>query len=155
MNNVERSPKAFNARLIQRFVLNHASYVTLNELHPRQYFALKIELYDLLTQLHAKRITAATTWLERRGVLESVPLRLLRPNTSEWFISLREWNPKQAAMVDAAIRTAGSLNVCSVCADDPAHYYASKTMPAAGLGTLRLCDACFHMRSAGEPMKPF
>ena len=52
-----------------RFVLNHAGYVTVNALHPRQYFALKIELYELLTPLHACRIRAATTRLERRGCL--------------------------------------------------------------------------------------
>jgi hypothetical protein len=138
-----------------RFVLNHAGYVTLNTLHPRQYFALKIELYDLLTQFHARRIKAATTWLERRGLLEPQPRRLLRPHTPEWFASLREWNPKQAAMVDAAIRTTGSLDVCSVCADDPARDYALVSIPAVGPGTLRLCDDCFRIRSADEPMKPF
>jgi len=46
-----------------RFVQNHAGYISLNTLHTRQYFALKIELYDLLTQFHARRIKAATTWL--------------------------------------------------------------------------------------------
>lgn len=138
-----------------RFVLNHAGYVTLNTLHPRQYFALKVELYDLLMQFHARRIKAATTWLERRGLLEPAPHRLLRPHTPEWFVSLREWNPKQAAITEAAIRATGSLDVCSVCADDPALDYALVSMPAAGPGTLRLCDDCFRIRSADEPMKPF
>jgi len=138
-----------------RFVLNHSGYVTLNTLHARQYFALKIDLYDLLTQYHARRVKAATTWLERRGLLEPVPRRLLRPHTPEWLIALREWNPKQAAMVDAAIGTAGNLDVCSVCADDPARDYALVSMPAGGPGTLRLCDDCFYIRSADEPMKPF
>jgi hypothetical protein len=32
-----------------RFVQNHAGYVSLNVMHPRQYFALQIELYGLLT----------------------------------------------------------------------------------------------------------
>ncbi|MBU7440924.1 YiiX/YebB-like N1pC/P60 family cysteine hydrolase [Paraburkholderia fungorum] len=138
-----------------RFVLNHAGYVTVNTLHPRQYFALKIELYDLLTQFHARRIRAATTWLERRGLLEPAPRKLLRPHTPEWFASLREWNPKQATMTEAAIRATGSSDVCSVCADDPVRDYAFVNIPAAGPGTLRLCDDCFLIRSKDEPMEPF
>jgi hypothetical protein len=139
----------------KRFVLNHAGYVTVNTLHPRQYFALKVELYDLLTQFHARHIKAATTWLERRGLLEPAPPRLLRPHTPEWFASQREWNPKQAAMAEVAITAAGSLYVCSVCADDPIRDYASVSMSAAGPGTLRLCADCFRIRSVDEPMKPF
>jgi len=69
-------------RLCQnRFVLNHAGYVTLNTLHPREYFALKVELYDLLTQFHCRRIRAATTWLEQKRLLKPVPYTLLRPHT--------------------------------------------------------------------------
>jgi hypothetical protein len=138
-----------------RFVLNHAGYVTANTLHPRQYFAVKIELYNLLTQFHARRIRAATAWLERRGLLEPAPPRLLRPHTPEWFASLRECNPKQAAMTEAAISATGSSDVCSVCADDPVRDYAFVSIPAAGPGTLRLCDDCFRIRSIDEPMKPF
>lgn len=93
--------------------------------------------------------------LERRGLLEPAPPELHRPHTPEWFVSLRGWNPKQAAMTEAAIRTTGSLDVCSVCADDPARDYDLVSMPAAGPGTLRLCDDCFRIRSANEPMKPF
>jgi hypothetical protein len=138
-----------------RFILNHAGYVTLNTLHPRQYFALKVNLYDILTQLHARRIKAATAWLESKGLREHAPPKLLRPHTPEWFASLREWNPKQAAMTEAAIQTAGGSDVCSVCADDPARDYALVSMPAAGPGTLRLCDDCFRIRSLDEPMRPF
>lgn len=119
-----------------RFILNHAGYVTLNTLHPRQYFALMVGLYDILTDFHARRIKAATAWLERRGLLKPVPPKLLRPHTPEWFASLREWDPKQAAMTEAAIQTTGSSDVCSVCADDPARDYALVSMPAAGPGRL-------------------
>ena len=138
-----------------RFILNHAGYVTLNTLHPRQYFSLMVELYNILTHCYAKRINAATSWLERRGLLESAPPKLLRPHTPEWFASLREWDPKQAAMTEAAIQMTGSSDVCSVCADDPARDYALVSMPAAGPGTLRLCDDCFRIRSLDEPMRPF
>ncbi|WP_205754931.1 YiiX/YebB-like N1pC/P60 family cysteine hydrolase [Azoarcus sp. DD4] len=138
-----------------RFILNHGGYVTLNTSHPRQYFALMVELYDILTQFHARRVKAATAWLERRGLLKPAPPKLLRPHTSEWFAALREWNPKQAVMTEAAIQSRGSSDVCSVCADDPARDYAMVSMPAAGPGTLRLCDDCFRIRALEEPMKPF
>lgn len=138
-----------------RFILNHAGYVTLNTLHPRQYFALKVNLYDILTQFHARRIKAATAWLESKGLREPAPPKLLRPHTPEWFASLREWNPKQAAMTEEAIRATGSTDVCSVCADGPARDYALVSMPAAGPGTLRLCDDCFRIRSLDEQMSPF
>lgn len=138
-----------------RFILNRAGYVTMNTFHPRQYFALKIELYDLLTQFHARRIKAATAWLERRGLLEPALPKLLRPHTPEWFASLRERDPRQAAMTEAAIRAAESSDVCSVCADDPAQDYALVSPPAAGPGTLRLCDDCFRIRSIDEPMIRF
>jgi hypothetical protein len=138
-----------------RYIVNHAGYVTANTLHPRQYFALKVELYDILTQLHARRMKAATTWLERRGLLKPTPRELLRPHTPEWFASLREWNPKQAAITEAAIQAAGSADVCSVCGDEPVRDYALASAPAAGPGTLRLCDDCFRIRSLDEPMKPF
>ncbi|KAA0696102.1 hypothetical protein DT594_01710 [Halopseudomonas laoshanensis] len=138
-----------------RFIKNHAGYVTVNSLHPRQYFALKIELYELLTELHARRIRTATTWLERRGRREPEHPTLLRPHTPEWFASLREWNPKQAAMTEAAIWTAESLDVCTVCADEPVRDYVLLSIPAAGPGTIRLCDDCFRIRSIDEPMKTF
>ncbi len=138
-----------------RFILNHAGYVTLNTSHPRQYFALMIELHAILTHFHAHRIKTATAWLERRGLLEPAPPKLLRPHTPEWFASLREWNPKQAAMTEAAIQAAGSSDVCSVCADDPVRDYILVNMPASGPGTLRLCDDCFRTRSLDEPMRPF
>ncbi|MCB8749079.1 hypothetical protein LHU53_19500 [Rhodoferax sp. U2-2l] len=118
-------------------------------------FTLKIELYDLLTQFHARRIKAATTWLVRRGLLKLTPPELLRPHTPEWFASLREWNPKQAAMTEAAIQATGSSDVCSVCADNPVRDFALVGMPATGLGTLRLCEECFRIRSFDEPMRPF
>ena len=100
-------------------------------------------------------LKAATAWLERRGLLEPAPRELLRPHTPEWFASLREWNPIQAARTEAAIQAAGSSDVCSVCADDPARDYALVNMPAAGPGTIRLCDDCFRIRSPDEPMRPF
>jgi hypothetical protein len=138
-----------------RFVVNHAGYVTLNTLHPRRYFAQMIELHDTLTFFHAKRIKAATSWLEFRGLVQPQPVELLRPHTTEWFASLRAWNPKQAVMTEAAIHAVGNSEVCSICGDDPAKDYALVTLPAAGPGTLRLCDDCFRIRSVDEPMSPF
>lgn len=138
-----------------RFVLNHGYYAGLNAEYPRQYFALKVELYDLLASFYARRIKAAAAWLERRGLLEPAPHKLLRPHSPEWFASLREWDPKQAAMTEAATTVAGTSDVCSICADDPARDYALVSPPAAGPGTIRLCDDCYGSRSVDEPMEPF
>lgn len=138
-----------------RFVLNHAGYVTINTTYPRHYFALKVELYDLLASFHARRVKAAKEWLERRGLIEPVVEELMRPHTPEWFESLRGWNPVQAAQTEAAIQAAGSADVCSVCADDPARDYALVSVVRLGPGTIRLCDFCFKHRSAEAPMNPF
>lgn len=138
-----------------RFVLNHGLYIGLNAEHPRKYFALQVELYNLLANFHARRIKAATAWLERRGLLDPLPRRLLRPHSSEWFASLREWDPKQAAMTEAATTVAGTLDVCSICADDPARDYALVRPPAAGPGTIRLCDDCFGIQAIDNSLEPF
>ncbi|TKJ60306.1 hypothetical protein PspCFBP13506_20040 [Pseudomonas sp. CFBP13506] len=138
-----------------RFVLNHGLYVGINAEHPRKYFALQVELYDLLASFHARRVNAATTWLERRGLLEPVSRKLLRPHSSEWFASLREWDAKQAAMTKAAISAAGSSDVCSICADDPARDYAFVSPPTAGPGTIRLCEDCFDIQPIDNPLEPF
>lgn len=140
---------------VNRFVLNHAGYVTLNTTHPRQYFALKVGLYEILAGFHARRVRAATKWLERKGLHEPVVEELLRPHTPEWFESLRQWNPVQAAVAEAAITAAGSTEVCTVCADDPALDYALVSIVRLGPGTIRLCDFCFKQRSAEEPLEPF
>lgn len=146
---------ADNERGPNRFVMNHAGYVAVHALHPRNYFALKIELYERLAHLHAQRIAAATGWLERRGLLQPTAPTLLRPHTPEWFTSLREWNPQQAAMTKAAIAAAKSSDACGICADEPARDFALINPVAAGPGTLRLCDDCYNIRSIDEPMKPF
>lgn len=138
-----------------RFVLNHAGYVSLHFAHPRRYFALKVELYVLLASFHARRVKAAKEWLARKGLTEPVVEALLRPHTPEWFESLREWNPVQAAQTEAAIQVTGSSDICSVCADDPASDYAQVSVVRLGPGTIRLCDFCFKYRSADELMKPF
>ncbi|MBX9848611.1 MAG: hypothetical protein K2X64_04905, partial [Rhodocyclaceae bacterium] len=138
-----------------RFVVNHAGYVILNTSHPRQYFALKVELYALLAELHAKRIKAATAWLENRGLHKAVPRELLRPHTPEWFASLREWNPKQAAMTEIVVQMEGHPDVCSLCGDEPVRDYVLVCLPETGPGTLRLCNDCFDIRSTDEPMRPF
>lgn len=62
-----------------RFVINHAGYVRLNAVHPRRYFALQVELYQKLASLHARRIKAATKWLERRSESSKVPSTPQKP----------------------------------------------------------------------------
>jgi hypothetical protein len=138
-----------------RFLVNRAGYVAWHTAHRHKYFAMMEQLYTQLAADHAQRVKTATVWLQRRGLKESMTTELLHPHTPEWFQSLRKWDPLQAAMTEVAIQTAGSADVCSVCADTPASDYVAEKMPTPGPGTIRLCDFCFRLRSAGEPMKPF
>lgn len=137
-----------------RFLVNRAGYVGWYTNYQHQYFALMVELYTQLAQLHTQRVETAATWLQRRGLKQPLVAELLRPHTLEWFESLRQWDPRQAAMAEIAIQTAGSADVCSVCADAPASDYVSANLPPAGPGTIRLCEFCFQFRSASEPMEP-
>lgn len=137
-----------------RFQVNRAGYVTWHAAHGHKYFAMMEDLYSHLAALHAQRVKTATDWLRRYGHLETVSTPLLRPHTPEWFQSLREWDPRMAAMVEIAIETAGSTDVCSICADFPASDYVIKDKPPAGPGTIRLCEFCFQHRSESEPMRP-
>ena len=80
------------------------------------------------------------------------------PHTTEWFAALSVWDPTQAAMTRQAINMAGSLEVCSVCGDDPAQDYRlpKPYRAAGGVDTLRLCDDCLGIRQGmGEPFEPF
>lgn len=140
---------------LNRFLVNRAGYVAWHTAHSHQYFAMMADLYTQLAEGHAQRVRTATVWLQRRGLQESMATELLHPHTPKWFQSLRKWDPRQAAMTEMAIKSAGSADVCSVCADTPASDYVVEKMPPAGPGTIRLCDFCFRLRLAGEPMKPF
>lgn len=137
-----------------RFVVNRAGYVMRASVYGCRYFSLMAELHTRLAELHAQRVKVARDWLMRRGVNAPAPAPLLRPHTPEWFDSLRQWDPRQAAIVEATVNAAGSADGCSVCADTPASDYVLEAMPPAGPGTIRLCDDCFRIRSPGEPMRP-
>jgi hypothetical protein len=82
----------------------------------------------------------------------------LKPHTEEWFVALVNFDPMQAAMTRTAIKTAGSTEVCSVCADDPAKDYQidAASIPNDAVATLRLCEDCLGIRKAGgEEFRPW
>lgn len=138
-----------------RFVYNRAGYRLWYTETGIEYFRLMVELYSQVAEQHAQRLKAARDWLSRHGHIEQVEKRRLRPHTAEWFASLRTWDPVQALMAEAAIKAAGSAEVCTVCGDDPAKDYEVLQPAPAGPGTIRLCNDCYGIRSPQEPMAPF
>jgi len=142
-----------------RYIVNRGGYAQLAKQFGLRYFHLKLDLYDILTNLHHIRVQTATAWLEERhfpGTAE-VPPSYLVPHTAEWFAALEVWDPPKAAMARMAIATGGSVDVCSVCGDDPARDYRLEEpfRPPAGVDTLRLCDDCLDIRRrTGDPFVP-
>lgn len=80
------------------------------------------------------------------------------PHTSDWFNDLAAFNPIQAAQTRQIVAMAGSDAVCGVCGDDPARDYqlVAGNMPAKAVATIRLCDDCLAIRTAGgETYAPY
>jgi Permuted papain-like amidase enzyme, YaeF/YiiX, C92 family len=141
-----------------RYFVNRGGYAMLSKQYGLHVFGLMMELYDHLSTLHRRRVEVATKWLEANGLLVPASERVLRPHSPEWFAALEIWNPAQAAMTKIAIATAGSLDVCSICGDDPAADYRleEEYRPPGGVDTLRLCDDCLDIkRNSGEPFVAF
>jgi hypothetical protein len=137
-----------------RYFVNRGGYLLLSRQFGLRTFELMMELYDHLSSLHRTHVEVATKWLQANGLLVPASERVLRPHSPEWFAALEMWNPAQAAMTKLAIETAGSLDVCSICGDDPASDYrlADEYRPPGGVDTLRLCDDCLDIRrNSGEP----
>ena len=106
------------------------------------------------SNLHRTRLDVARRWLENNNLLAPVAETILRPHSQEWFKALEVWNPQQAAMTKYVTEQTGSLDVCSVCGDDPAKDYRlhQAYRPPGGVDTLRLCDGCLTIRQGmGEP----
>jgi hypothetical protein len=63
----------------------------------------------------------------------------------------------QVAHTKSIVDRSCSVDVCSVCGDDPAKDYrlAAPYRPLGGVDTLRLCDDCLGFRRQGEPYDPF
>lgn len=139
-----------------RFVVNRGGYAALNLLCNLHFFSEMKDLYERLSALHQCRVDAAVQWLVKRNLLETDEELPLQPHSSDWFEALRIWDPKQALITESMIQAAGSSDVCSVCADDPASDYMLSYKTAGGPGTFRLCDDCYRIRvQAGEPLIPF
>lgn len=71
-----------------------------------------------------------------------------KPHTSEWFRALRAFDVTKAAMTETVVKSAGSLDVCSICGDDPAKDYelVDKFMERNAVATIRLCDDCLRIK---------
>lgn len=61
------------------------------------------------------------------------------PQSPAWFAELSRVNARQAGMTKSLVRSAGRLDVCTVCGDTPALIYDSVEDPHL---PLRLCDTC-------------
>ncbi|TXI85538.1 MAG: hypothetical protein E6Q40_07615 [Cupriavidus sp.] len=138
-----------------RFVTNRGGYLELSVRAPRRYFEMMADLHTLLATLHAQRVKTAREWLKGQGFTIPDAPPPPRPHTTEWFALLQHWDPPKAAKTQYVIERADSIDVCSVCGDDPASDFELRDAPPAGPSTIRLCDDCYRIRSADEPMRPF
>lgn len=135
-----------------RFEVARAGYSLLAEEYPLETFRKLRTLYEKLVELHLNRRQTAAQWLSREGSAD-LPARnsalLLTPHTEEWFASLINWNPRQAAQTRLILEKTGSDAVCSVCGDDPVRDYrlVGPGVPDAVVCTLRLCNDCWRIRA--------
>ena len=106
-----------------RYVVNRGGYTEMAKVFRLGAFERLAELCDRLAHLHRMRVEVASAWLEAHGLVEPDDDVVFMPHTTEWFAALSVWDPTQAAMTRQAINMAGSLEVCSVCGDDPAQDY--------------------------------
>lgn len=132
-----------------RYAVNREGYVLFARRSGLHFFRLLAELYEELLVLHRTRVDTARKWLECNGHIVATPNSVLRPHTPEWFAALEIWDPPTAAMSRIAVESVGSLDVCSVCGDEPASDFrlVLRQRPANGPDTLRLCDDCLKIRS--------
>jgi hypothetical protein len=82
----------------------------------------------------------------------------LTPHSPEWFAALEAFNPFQAVHTTAMIQMAKSVEICSVCGDDPASDYklVHPTPPDDAVATIRLCVDCRMIREQdGESFLPY
>jgi len=140
---------------LNRYVVNRGGYALFSKQFDLRFFHVMLSLYDLLASLHRTRVEVAVRWLEANRLLDpKIEKPPLRPHTAEWFAALEVWDPPKAAMTRKVIELAESVNVCSICGDDPANDYRLEEAyrPASGVDTLRLCDDCLAIRKLnGDP----
>ncbi|WP_161792006.1 YiiX/YebB-like N1pC/P60 family cysteine hydrolase [Methylophilus sp. Q8] len=137
-----------------RFKVNLAGYYDYYSQYPLKTFAILLELYKKLFELHRTRKHTARAWLLTHAPELAPVIRTwdLTPHTAEWFVALSEWNSDQAEHVRQILELQGTTDVCSVCGDDPAKDYvlSGDKVPGA-VYTLRLCDDCLTIRqNTGE-----
>lgn len=136
---------------LQRYEVNRAGYTILFEQFHLESFRVLKELYERLLDLQRQRRAAATQWLSQYSLLpprSPQPSSGLVPHSAEWFAALEKWNPQQAAHTREIVTLAGNAEVCSICGDSPAKDYrlVGHALPAAAVGTLRLCNDCWNIR---------
>ena len=70
------------------------------------------------------------------------------PHTVEWFEALEAFDPSKAAITRMVVERLGSLDVCSICGDDPARDYQliDRFMQRNAVATIRLCDDCLRIK---------
>ncbi len=140
-----------------RYLINRGGYRLFTQQFDLEFFRIMLDLYERLATLHRLRIDVAWRWLEAKDHLERHKVTYLIPHTEEWFVVLGRWDPPQAMMTRQTIERAGSVEVCSICGDEPAydHYLPAPYSSAGGVDTLRLCDDCVRIRHGmGEPFIP-
>lgn len=71
--------------------------------------------------------------------------KLLVPHTEEWFEALEALAPHQAIMTRRMLEIKGSLDICGICGDAPAHDYTEKDAPPNL--PQRLCDDCLRIQT--------
>ena len=71
-----------------RYLVNRGGYIAYSTRYPLHYFKLKLELYECLAALHAKRVNIAREWLVNNKLLAPTPVPVLRPHSPEWFAAL-------------------------------------------------------------------
>jgi hypothetical protein len=140
-----------------RYFINRGGYRLLTQQFDHKFFRVMLDLYERLAALNRLRVDVARGWLEAKDHLQPQRVTHLIPHTEEWFAALAKWDPPQAMMTKETIKRAGSLEVCSICGDEPAfdYYMPAPHCSAGGVGTLRLCEDCLRIRHGmGEPFVP-
>lgn len=71
-----------------------------------------------------------------------------KPHSPEWFRALEAFDPSKAVITRLAVTISGSLDVCSICGDDPAHDYQliDKFVDKDAIATIKLCDDCLRLK---------
>ncbi len=142
-----------------RYAINLVQLRELQRQFPRESFRLEIELYEVLVRNDQNRREIAYDWLQRHcpdQLLEY--MEEIEPHTAYWWSVVGRVEPVLAALSRQAVDSEGSVDVCTLCGDQPASAYrvvnGGETMP--GVPSLRLCEGCIEIRRGmGDVLMPF